>query len=362
MTRPPRRLGFVLGVVALAGVVAMSSSAANGQTPPAQPTLLARAVLPADTFADGPPSGARVDPMTTNGRMVPFPRQPVQGMSAVLENGDGTFMVMQDKGFGAKANSPDINLRVYTVRPNWKTRAGGPGTVDVVRHFELSDPDRLVPFPITNQNSPTRILTGGDFDIESMRRTPDGTLWFGDEFGPYLLHTDATGKLIDSPIALPVPQPLEFFFFMGGATRVQSPDNPAVVPLADAAARNNASNLSSSRGFEGMALSADGRRLYPLLEGALKADPNRTRLVVSEFDLQTRQDTGLVWYYRLESDAHARRQRVHSDPATVAAQRHGEAVAAGLVIHSEKLCGRAAISSSGMLGKGEKENGQLGFS
>jgi hypothetical protein len=27
-----------------------------------------------------------------------------------------------------------------------------------------------------------RILTGGDFDIESVRRTPDGAFCFGEEF------------------------------------------------------------------------------------------------------------------------------------------------------------------------------------
>jgi len=38
------------------------------------------AVLPADTFADGPPSGNFI---TSNTRPVPFPSQPVQGFSGV---------------------------------------------------------------------------------------------------------------------------------------------------------------------------------------------------------------------------------------------------------------------------------------
>lgn len=47
-----------------------------------------------------------------------------------------------------------------------------------------------------------RLLTDGDVDIESMRMVRDGTLWFGAEFGPFLLHTDATGKVMEAPIPL----------------------------------------------------------------------------------------------------------------------------------------------------------------
>jgi hypothetical protein len=46
-----------------------------------------------------------------------------------------------------------------------------------------------------------RLLTGADFDIESIRQAADGTLWFGDEFGPYLVHTDANGNLLKEEVA-----------------------------------------------------------------------------------------------------------------------------------------------------------------
>jgi glycerophosphoryl diester phosphodiesterase len=47
------------------------------------------------------------------------------------------------------------------------------------------------------------VLTGADFDIESMQRDRDGTLWFGDEFGPFLLHTSANGRLLHAPYPVP---------------------------------------------------------------------------------------------------------------------------------------------------------------
>lgn len=50
------------------------------QTPPTV-ELSGHALLPADTFAAGPASGARVPP--TRGTTPPFASQPVQGFSAL---------------------------------------------------------------------------------------------------------------------------------------------------------------------------------------------------------------------------------------------------------------------------------------
>lgn len=180
--------------------------------------LQGRAVLPADTFAAGPTSGAYIGG-GANGRAAPFiNKQPVQGFSAVLKNNDGTFYAMADNGFGSLENSADFNLRVHHIRPRFETKDGGAGDIQVLGHFELHDPDKKIPFPITNHFSNARILTGADFDIESMQRAPDGTFWFGDEFGPFLIHTDAAGKVLEAPIALPD--------FANPGREVRSPQNP----------------------------------------------------------------------------------------------------------------------------------------
>jgi hypothetical protein len=42
------------------------------------------------------------------------------------------------------------------------------------------------------------VLTGADFDVESIVRAADGTYWIGDEFGPFLLHFSATGTLLEA--------------------------------------------------------------------------------------------------------------------------------------------------------------------
>lgn len=287
--------------------------------------LLERAVLPSATFSSGPTSGQFAT--GANGVVTPFiDKQPVQGFSAVLPGPEpGTFLVMSDNGFGAKANSPDALLRVYAVRPDFETGAITPVnrvTGDALpaftaeSHLTLRDPWHRVPFRIVADathypGTPTgggsipvdpairagRLLTGADFDIESIRRAPDGTLWFGDEFGPYLLHTDSTGRVLEAPI--PLPNFRQFPSTPGGAEvnpLVQAVSNPV---------RTLAANLPDSGGFEGMALNASRTKLYALLEKALNGDPVRERLIVSEFSLGARKYTGRTFGYLLDSASHA---------------------------------------------------------
>ena len=157
---------------------------------------------------------------------------------------------MPDNGFGNKANSRPFLLRVYTVRPDCETARGGRRHRDP-DWINLRDPDHRSRSRSSTRARTERYLTGGDFDIESFRIDRSGTLWFGEEFGPFLLHTDATGKVLEAPIPLPGVRSPDY----PGATRVGRPHN-----------------LNSSNGFEGMAISPDGRTLYPTLEGAVKDD------------------------------------------------------------------------------------------
>jgi glycerophosphoryl diester phosphodiesterase len=239
-----------------------------------EPTLEARAILPADATWPAPfPGVPNTDPVPAPGST-----QPIGGFSALLDAGNGRFWAMPDNGFGNKANSRSFLLRVYLVRPNWETARGGPGTVTVLDAITLHDPDLKVPFPIVNEGTPDRLLTGGDFDIESVRIGRDGTMWFGDEFGPFIVHTDADGKVLDAPVPTP---------------GVMSPDNPFLL--------GRQPNLASSNGFEGMALSKDGRTLYPFLEGPLVGD-DTLRRVVFEFDVRERRFTGRTWTYRMSRE------------------------------------------------------------
>ena len=241
------------------------------------PTLEARAILPADATAPAPfPGAPNVEPIAAAGAT-----QPVGGFSALLDAaGRNTFWAMPDNGFGSMANSRSFLLRVYRVRANFETRRGGSGQVEILGTITLRDPDDKIPFAIVLEATSDRLLTGADFDVESMRVAPDGSLWFGEEFGPFLVHTDATGKVLEAPIPTP---------------GVKSPDFPATgiaEPVAGPA------NLARSNGFEGMAISEDGRKLYPVLEGPVTGDDQRNRRLF-EFDIATRKYSPIVRGYRV---------------------------------------------------------------
>ena len=279
------------------------------------PTLTGWAMLPAATFSSGPTSGqfATANPYGSN--LPPYVgKQPVQGFSAVLAApGRDTFRVMTDNGFGGQANSADALLRLYTVKVDFRTRHGGSGSVspaawtsgratasfDATTRITLNDADNLLGIPIqadylnyyNNPSNPAvdpsirngRLLTGADLDVESARRDKQGNYWFGDEFGPYLVKTDAHGTVLRSAIPLP---------------GVYAPENIAVRSgTVDA-------NLARSGGFEGMAIDASGSRLYTLLEKTVAGDPAKT-LRIDEFDIDAEAYTGRRWTYPLSAQGTA---------------------------------------------------------
>ncbi len=162
--------------------------------------LVGFASLPADTYGDGPTSGEEI---SANGRTGPFPGQPIQGFSGVQFANSNSFYFLSDNGYGSKDNSEDFLLRINRLDPNFKGTENGDGTVKVLDYIQLSDPNNKIPFQIVNEGTSDRLLTGTDLDIESFVFDKDGTIWVGEEFGPYLLHFDATGKLLEAPIATP---------------------------------------------------------------------------------------------------------------------------------------------------------------
>jgi glycerophosphoryl diester phosphodiesterase len=58
--------------------------------------------------------------------------------------------------------------------------------------------------------------------------------------------------------------------------------------------------VERSGGFEGMALSSDGNKLYPLLERPIAGDDPKS-LLIHEFDLATRSYTGVQYRYPLDA-------------------------------------------------------------
>ncbi len=83
----------------------------------------------------------------------------------------------------------------YYIEPDYTT---GPDR-DQEPH-QLPRPRPQGPVRDRQRQHPERLLTGADFDIESLQWDANGTLWIGDEFGPYLVNVDRTGKVLRAPI------------------------------------------------------------------------------------------------------------------------------------------------------------------
>ena len=280
-------------------------------------TLGGHAVLPAQSFIDPPEdvpadlksagkftTGKRVEQPASvmgksNGRptgvLLPFKGQPLQGHSGIKRMRDGTFWIITDNGFGSKANSPDAMLFLNQYRIDWEN-----GSFERLATIFLHDPDKKVPFRIVHEGTDKRYLTGADFDIEGFQWVGDA-LWIGEEFGPYLIKADKSGKV------------LAMFETVADGKPVRSPDHYAVQsPGVPGVAVTNV-NLRRSKGFEGFAGSRDGKFLYPLLEGPLwdpeKKDWERVdgkeAARILEFDVAAEKFTDRFWYLVFEQNGYA---------------------------------------------------------
>jgi hypothetical protein len=234
------------------------------------------------------------DGVRLTGLSLPFDGQPLQGFSGIKAMEDGTFWSLSDNGFGSKINSTDAMLMLHHLTFDWEA-----GAVKVEKTLFLTDPDKKAPFPIAMEGSDKRYLTGADFDVESIQPVADG-FWVGEELGPYMLRFSSEGVLTD------------VIATKAGEIEVKSPDNPTLVVPANPTAKMPVFNLKRSGGYEGLAMSKDGTKLYGLLEGPLymedgsveKAD-GLTALRIIELDAASKTWTGRTWLYPLSEGGEA---------------------------------------------------------
>lgn len=240
-----------------------------------------------------------------NGVVPPYDGQPIPGFSGMIPSTTpGRFIALPDNGYGAQGNSADFVLGFYEVTPSFKTTGDGtttPGPVTVNGFTPFSDPqgyadasyiaggpvhERTHYYPAPAPQIAVdpaikggRLLTGADFDVESIARMDDGTFWVGEEFGPYLLHFSAQGELLQSPVRHPL---------------LRAPQNPQNTA-------ENPANLPSSRGFEAMTRNGAGTKLYVTTEASISSETDKRKLVIYEFDTRTGKYTGKTFTYAKDS-------------------------------------------------------------
>lgn len=270
---------------------------------PALTLIPAPADAPADAQVSGKFTGAArvTDPESVmgdtgamhgkraTGLKLPFKGQPVQGFSGYAMNRaeNGSVYMLTDNGFGTKANSPDALLMFHRMLPDFDS-----GAIGLKETVFLRDPDMKVPFRIAYEGEGGRYLTGADFDIESVQFL-NGELWFGDEFGPYLIRATTDGKV------------LGVYPTMVGETVVNGPDT-AGISATSVAGKDWV--VQRSGGYEGMALQPGTNLLWVLFEKPLlgaDGKPEGTFLRSLAFDPAAGKWTGQEFKFQLAEGATA---------------------------------------------------------
>jgi len=294
--------------------IALASGTAKAETE-FPSTLAGHALLPAASFAAPPgdapadagvsgkfTTGVRVHEVGTvpgdtgsmhgkrpTGISLPFSGQALQGFSgfAMDRAADGSIYVVTDNGFGSKANSPDALLFFHKVSPDFAT-----GAVLVRETVFLRDSDRKVPFRIAYEGTPSRYLTGADFDLESIQIV-NGEVWIGDEFGPYLIRAAMDGRILDVHPTM-----------IDGKT-VKSVDHPTINGMSKPGVDWT---VPRSGGYEGMALQPGTGLLWAMLEKPMigeDGNPVGNNLQVLAFDPAKSAWTGAGFKFALSEGATA---------------------------------------------------------
>lgn len=216
---------------------------ALAQTPP---EFLAAAEIPGTT-AD---KSGLTDPMRKN---LPPNLLGSFGSGLAYAGHDNLYFAASDRGPGD--GDSDFRTRFHQLRITLSPESPRVLTVDVVSTSLLTDSmgrsfvGSLTAFDTVDQAFGMRL------DPEAIAVSPAGTIWTSDEYGPFLDEWSPTGKHLRR-----VKPPAKFLIANpAGETKSELP------PF-------NTSGRQANRGFEGMALSPDGTRLYALLQGPLIQD------------------------------------------------------------------------------------------
>lgn len=207
----------------------------------------------------------------------------------------GTLYMLPDRGYNVSGTSDyraRLNKLTFTLKPSAEGRqpslelsladtilmtdaAGKPLTgldplVDGVRPAA----DGFPPLP--------QATTGAvSIDAEAIVRFDDGSFFVSDEYGPYIYRFSADGRMVSA-----IRPPEAFIPKRNGKDSFSSnnpgPDAPAPKPANPESGRQN------NQGFEGMALTPDGKHLVALLQSATRQDGGTAP--------ETRQNTRMLYY------------------------------------------------------------------
>lgn len=181
------------------------------------------------------------------------PHNRLGGLSALDYSGaNDLYYVLSDRG--PKDGTVRYTCRWHTIELKPPHEVGGPASARVVATTLLSASDGKPYIGLASAFDPHGPDGNHRFDPEGLRRDPSGNVFLSDEYGPYVIEFDSSGHALRS---LPVPARYQI-------------SHPAATKEAEIA--GNTSGRISNAGFEGLAISTDGSRLYALEQLPLLQD------------------------------------------------------------------------------------------
>ena len=184
----------------------------------------------------------------------------------------GTFAMLPDRGWNTQGTS-DYRARLQYFNLALTPQSGAPGAaIGLKLSYDKSllftdsggavttglDPSRFRRGSNTLSDLPEAANGHISLDDESVALPADGTIWVGEEYGPYIYHFDAGGKMIGAirPPEAIIPMRQGKENFSAGEAAKGEPD----------------SGRQNNQGMEGMSVAPGGKLLFAMTQSALMQD------------------------------------------------------------------------------------------
>lgn len=205
----------------------------------------------------------------------------------------GTLYLLPDRGYNVSGTS-DYRARLNKVTVTLKPAAGAQSLelklADTILLTDASGRPLTGLDPLVDGVRPAaggypplpQAATGAvSIDAEAIVRLDDGSFFISDEYGPHIYRFSAEGRMIAA-----IRPPEAFIPKRNGKDSFSSnnPGQDAPVPKP----ANPESGRQNNQGFEGLALTPDGKYLVALLQSATRQDGGTSP--------ETRQNTRMLYY------------------------------------------------------------------
>lgn len=225
---------YWLGVFSMLALVGFSH---------AETQLLAVGKIPGDA-ADRSGLTGKLDDGTPRNRLGSL------GSGIAYTGKNDRYLMISDRG--PKDGATDFPCRWHEVRIVVTTNPKPSVQIELHATTLLKDAKGQLISGSTKAIDPTKPLR---FDPEAIRLSPTGTIFLADEYGPHVREFDATGKQLRE---LTIPKQ---FHLLKPSAQFEEEMPP-----------HNLVGRAPNRGFEGLAISPDGKKLFALLQSPLIQD------------------------------------------------------------------------------------------